>query len=45
MKFAAAGLGLAALLATSQAFAGDPESCKTVRLSDVGWTDIQATTG
>ena len=40
-----AGLGLAAFLSTSAAFAGDPESCKTVRLSDVGWTDIQATTG
>ncbi len=24
--------------------AGDPESCKTVRFSDVGWTDITATT-
>jgi glycine betaine/proline transport system substrate-binding protein len=40
-----AGLGLAAFLSTSAAFAADPESCKTVRLSDVGWTDIQATTG
>jgi glycine betaine/proline transport system substrate-binding protein len=40
-----AGLGLAALLSTNAAFAADPESCKTVRLSDVGWTDIQATTG
>lgn len=27
------------------AYAGDAASCKTVRLSDVGWTDIQATTG
>ena len=35
-----AGLGLAALLSTSAAFAGDAESCKTVRFSDVGWTDI-----
>jgi glycine betaine/proline transport system substrate-binding protein len=26
------------------AFAGDPESCKTVKFSDVGWTDITATT-
>ncbi len=25
--------------------AADPESCKTVRFSDVGWTDITATTG
>jgi glycine betaine/proline transport system substrate-binding protein len=40
-----AGLGLAVLLSTNAAFAADPESCKTVRLSDVGWTDIQATTG
>ena len=24
--------------------AGDPESCKTVRLSDVGWTDVTSTT-
>ena len=29
--------------ATAQA--ADPESCKTVRFSDVGWTDITATTG
>ncbi|RUX53575.1 glycine/betaine ABC transporter substrate-binding protein, partial [Mesorhizobium sp. M7A.F.Ca.CA.002.09.1.1] len=40
-----AGLGLAAFLSTSAAYAGDPASCKAVRLSDVGWTDIQATTG
>jgi glycine betaine/proline transport system substrate-binding protein len=32
------GLGLSA------AYAGDPEACKTVRFSDVGWTDITATT-
>ena len=32
-------------LSTGVALAGDAESCKTVRLSDVGWTDIQATTG
>jgi glycine betaine/proline transport system substrate-binding protein len=41
----AAGLGLAALLSTGSAFAADPESCKTVRFADVGWTDIQVTTG
>ena len=29
---------------TSIAQAGDPESCKTVVFSDVGWTDITATT-
>lgn len=40
-----AGLGLAAILSTGTALAGDAESCKKVRLSDVGWTDIQATTG
>src|SRR5271165_4873642 len=26
------------------AFAADPDSCKTVKFSDVGWTDITATT-
>ena len=45
MKYPAIAI-LAALLAGSSglAFAGDPESCKTVKLSDVGWTDITATT-
>lgn len=33
------------VLMASVARAGDPESCKQVRFSDVGWTDIQATTG
>ncbi len=28
----------------SPAWAGDPEACHTVRFSDVGWTDITATT-
>jgi glycine betaine/proline transport system substrate-binding protein len=27
------------------ATAAEPESCKTVRFADVGWTDIQVTTG
>lgn len=45
MKSIVTGFGLAALLSTSAAFAGDAASCKKVRLSDVGWTDIQATTG
>jgi len=44
MKACALALGLSTAIATS-AFAGDAESCKKVRLSDVGWTDIQATTG
>jgi len=38
-------LAFAAILAAAPAFAGDAASCKSVRLSDVGWTDIQATTG
>src|SRR6476646_10622006 len=45
MKSLAASLCLATVLASGSAFAGDPDSCKAVRLSDVGWTDIQATTG
>lgn len=45
MNSLAAGLSLAAFLSSGVAFAADPESCKEVRLSDVGWTDIQATTG
>ncbi len=36
--------GVLALAATAAQAAGDPASCKTVRLSDVGWTDITATT-
>ena len=45
IKILAASAGLAILIAAGSAFAGDAESCKKVRLSDVGWTDIQATTG
>lgn len=33
-----------ASIAASSAIAADPESCNTVRFSDVGWTDITATT-
>ena len=36
--------GAAALLTAGAAQAADPESCQTVRFSDVGWTDITATT-
>ena len=32
------------LLSTAPAFAAEPESCKSVRFSDVGWTDITSTT-
>lgn len=42
MGMRAAGFGLA--MAAGQAIAADVESCKKVRLSDVGWTDIQVTT-
>jgi glycine betaine/proline transport system substrate-binding protein len=35
----------AAALANSAAYAADPENCKAVRFADVGWTDIQVTTG
>jgi glycine betaine/proline transport system substrate-binding protein len=37
-------LGLATALSTGTAFAADPASCKSVTFSDVGWTDITATT-
>ena len=37
-------LGAVLLLAGGAAQAADPESCRTVRFSDVGWTDITATT-
>jgi glycine betaine/proline transport system substrate-binding protein len=41
----ALGLGLGLGLGLSApAFAEEPEACKTVRFSDVGWTDITATT-
>ena len=35
---------MAAAFASSAASAADPESCHTVRFSDVGWTDITSTT-
>ncbi len=44
IRLLALSAGLAAALAFP-ALAADAESCQTVRLSDVGWTDIQATTG
>jgi len=34
----------AALVFSATALANDPDSCKAVRFSDVGWTDITATT-
>jgi len=41
IKFAAISAGL---LLSASALANDPEGCKAVRFSDVGWTDITATT-
>ena len=43
LKIAAAATAFLSLSAVA-APAADPESCKTVRFSDVGWTDITATT-
>ena len=37
-------LALSTALGAGAALAADPESCKTVTFSDVGWTDITATT-
>ena len=37
-------LAVSATLVTSAAYAGDPASCAKPRFSDVGWTDITATT-
>ncbi len=39
-----AAAATAVVLSAGAAFAADPASCKTVRFSDVGWTDITATT-
>ncbi len=36
--------GTAMLSAPANAVAAEPESCSTVRFSDVGWTDITSTT-
>ena len=38
------GLGAALVLQAAAAEAADPDACKAVRFSDVGWTDITATT-
>jgi glycine betaine/proline transport system substrate-binding protein len=41
----AATVGVSLLAMTTSSMAGDAESCKAVRFADVGWTDIQVTTG
>ncbi len=43
-SFLALGAVSGALLAAPAAQAADPAACKEVRFSDVGWTDITATT-
>ena len=42
--FFAASLVAATVLSAAAVQASDPETCRTVRFSDVGWTDITATT-
>ena len=37
-------LGLSATLVPSAVYAADPASCAKPHFSDVGWTDITATT-
>jgi glycine betaine/proline transport system substrate-binding protein len=44
IKRLVACLSLSATLMSAPAFAGDPASCAKPRFSDVGWTDISATT-
>lgn len=44
LKLALASTISFAALASTPAFAAEPESCATVRFADVGWTDITATT-
>lgn len=43
-KLVTLGSTLALLLSAGIATAQEPDTCKTVRFSDVGWTDITATT-
>ncbi|MFT5658986.1 MAG: glycine betaine/proline transport system substrate-binding protein [Gammaproteobacteria bacterium] len=44
LSFRTALTGAALLALSGTALAADPASCKTVNMSDVGWTDITATT-
>ena len=44
LRHSYSGRSYLALSLSAPAFAADAESCKTVRFSDVGWTDITATT-
>lgn len=44
LRLTALSLGFSAALLSSPVLAAEPQSCQTVRFSDVGWTDITATT-
>ncbi|WEZ82894.1 choline ABC transporter substrate-binding protein [Rhizobium sp. 32-5/1] len=44
LKFALAAAVSVSAISAVPAFAAEPEACGTVRFSDVGWTDITATT-
>lgn len=44
LLLSAAILPLAAIAPSAAAAAAEPDTCRTVRFSDVGWTDITATT-
>jgi len=43
-SLAALAIGFGLALAGPVRAAGDPPSCRTVRLSDIGWTDVTSTT-
>jgi glycine betaine/proline transport system substrate-binding protein len=43
-SFIAAALGVLAAFAAGPAPAAEPAMCRTVRLSDIGWVDVTATT-
>jgi glycine betaine/proline transport system substrate-binding protein len=45
MKLSLSTALIASVLMTSAAYAADAETCKNVRFADVGWTDVQVTTG
>jgi glycine betaine/proline transport system substrate-binding protein len=45
MKLSLSTALIASVLMTGTAYAAEPEVCKSVRFADVGWTDVQVTTG
>ena len=44
-RFARAACALSVLLTAGSAMAADAPACKTIRMSDPGWTDITSTNG